>query len=239
MSTSTEVLHPNEMIDSHYRLHLGCYFSSVAAGNGIVVTESPIQDGIWNHIYIPNWKGEEHAVFNIRNKHVYLDGDYPDGVRGLAPFDREVWMTAPTDRSFDSEGSGINLKAHSLLPNGDRRLRQVISDCFDSAHAAAIANSLRYPGIVRREYYLAVDQTESAVGAVSIHKLDRWVAIHDVCIMPKFRGRGYGRALMASVERLLSNVDSCYLQCEDSWLVGFYEDCGYTTTHRRTGVLSR
>jgi GNAT superfamily N-acetyltransferase len=227
----------SELLDSHYRIHLGCYFNSIAIEGKAILAKSTIAGGIWNHRWIRSNDGVdlEDAFAHTEFAHVYVELETsPDDSR-YEIFDREAWMLLDSAR-HNRRGTlvGIEiLEAQSL--HEFEILFELVRGSFTPSHAGAIASSRLLESMVLRRYYLLKIGNE-AVGAFSIHHLGKWSAVHDICVRPDQRGRGIGTSLLKAVESRIPENRIAYLACEDNNLVRFYANEGWKVIHKRIGV---
>lgn len=226
--------HIAQMVDSHYRIHLGCYFSSVTFSERRISATSSIREGIWNHTWLrPPAADKEFDSLASAVEHVYVDASAVDPTTLWTVFDREIWMQLngqPPDCK-----PAINLSMVGENSGLTSVLSAVISECFSQEYAKAADASMAQESAVTRSYYVA-SHRGSHFGAISYHQLGRWSAIHDVAVLPEYRGKGLGTSLVTALLHLLDATEQPYLQCEDGWLPKFYSACGFSQTHRRIGL---
>jgi ribosomal-protein-alanine N-acetyltransferase len=107
----------------------------------------------------------------------------------------------------------MNSEIFTILPSGWRDLRAVLRiehECFgdDAWPALDILFVLLFPGIVR----LKVVTADQIVGFASCEERDGAGWITTIGILPTYRRRGLGRALLAACEENLSKF-SCVRLC--------------------------
>lgn len=225
-----------ELIDVHYRTHLGCYFDSVTRRGRIVDARSVIPGPIWNHVYVP---GDSEVPLNdplltIRDRALYRDGATTPAPPGWGAVDEEVWMLLTNHRTAVNQ-LGIRIRQVGV---DEPALQSLVTNAFDGFHARAISAAKSAEGVTR-EYFVAVDAMDRPVGAFSLHTLGSYTAIHDVCILNGRRGEGLGSELVGAIVGHVRELPFVYLQVEEGWVADFYGRYGFSTIHHRRGFARK
>ena len=128
-----------KLVDSHYRIHLGCYFTSVSYGAQSISVTSDIGGGIWNHTYLTN---ADEVLDHAPSTHFYVDSPLdpvtarPARWSSLQIFDVETWMMPAYGRNVGSKREGVTLHlAESRLERIE--VLSTIENCFGESYRLA------------------------------------------------------------------------------------------------------
>lgn len=230
------------LIADHYAVQRACYFTAVEEMEDAIVAASiHTDDFIWNHAYFRDtpsterleqgaqWLGE----FN-RDLTVYLDASraaMAGGSLGMRPIDHETWMLRST---ADASSDHVHLMDAPDLAV----FAQLVGAMFRPDYANALIVSTHH---AVRGRHLILFVNGDAIGTASLYwRSNAFAAIHDVGILPAWRGRGLGQNLVHAVVQKASEsgVAACYLQCEAK-AERFYYKLGFRCVHRRVGFQMR
>lgn len=248
----------NKIIEMHYRLQYGCFFSNVYRHHDTIYSYNDLMDSfIWNHIYCINGETDLEKFSNEAQKYfiprdrkpcIYIDDKYRNaldsGLNRLAfkCLDNEAWMLY----DFHTNPIADNVPLYSIekIKSADALMDfcAICSECFDPQHSDAIIREYHKYQPHKKIEHFALHIDGKIVSIASIYSSDGFYYIHNVATTECYRKRGLAGNLMRYLLKHISAIsdNACViLQCDGGGSTEeFYRKLGFKTIHRRWGYVN-
>lgn len=246
------------IIEYHYRLQYGCFFSELIGFEGSLYASNDLMDCfIWNHVF-PFGEGyilnevikvsEKYFSTRKRKSCVYLDESNNTTqnkllleTSGYRCVDNEAWLMYPTRKNIEERAFELDLAEVSKNSDLDA-FCSICTECFGEQYSVAIEREYNRFQVHKKVSHFVFSKNKVIVGIGSLYSCDEYVFIHNIGVKEQYRKNGFANAIMHYLISKAFSVSSetvkLVLQCDGG---GFIEDMylklGFENIYRRWGYL--
>lgn len=251
-----------EIVKDFYNLENDIFFNQLHdTGEAFYTYNENIEYEIWNHAfpYDIKVKDNEDLAFSTfvrdtisfylsknRKPVVYLDDKYFAGKlhnilheNKFEMFDNEAWMQfKKLNYDYIPNNITLDMKIVDTIEKFED-FSKVVNTCFSKTYSAELKKDFNKNfGFKKIEHYTFWDNN-TLIGVSSIYYDKKTAHIHNVGVLPLFRGHGFGKAIIKYlIEHILNNLKlPVYLQAEGVSVESFYKKLGAETFYRRYGYI--
>lgn len=251
-----------EFVMKYYRLENDIFFNQVHDTSEAVFTFSEnIKHSFWNHAYPYNISNGGYDNINYRNflrdvisfymsknrnPAIYIDDRYFNTPllellyqNKFERFDDEAWMKLVKLNKDNLPEEELTMKAVDDNTKLDD-FSKVLNNCFDKEYSEEIKNDFGKVFGFKKVEHFTFYTGKTLVGCVSLFYDKKDIHIHNVGVLSKHQGKGYGKLLVVKTCEYIKNylkINNIYLQCDGFTLENFYKKAGFETFYRRYGYV--
>lgn len=242
-------------IKEYYNLGNNVLFNQMYdTGCAIFTFNKIMNNNFWNHAYPYNVLGGQEfqkfisdviSFYLSRKKDavIYLDDKNFNNENldillknKFERFDNEAWMSFKTYNKDKIPSFNLNIVKINTLKKFNS-FKKVIDKCFKDNRSSEFKNTLfNIYGFKKIEHFCFYSKKQ-LVGVCSI-LFDKNVAqLNNVGVLPKYRGKGFGKAIVYQILKYVVEdlkIDLIF-QCDGVSLESFYKKLGAETFYRRYG----
>lgn len=246
------------IIENHYRLQYGCFFSDIIDVKGTLYTFNDVMECfIWNHVFTFDNSDNLYDVlcnaskyFSTRNRKtcVYLDEynntDQNKGIlsaEGFKCVDNEAWLMFPAAKK--KEKMKTTLVAVEVNNISDlNEFSSVCTECFGKQYSVAIEREHNRFQVHKKVSHFVFTKDNEVVGIGSLYSYGEYVFIHNVGVKEQYRRKGFANDLMQHLINEAFQIGSdnakLILQCDGGGFIEeMYLKLGFENLYRRWGYL--
>lgn len=251
-----------EIVKDFYNLENDIFFNQLHdTGEAFFTFNENIEYQIWNHAFPYNIKlndNEDLAFSNFvkdtiafylsRNRKpvIYLDDKYFATKlhqilheNKFEIFDNEAWMQFKK-LNYNNIPSNIilDMKIVDSIEKFDN-FSKVVNQCFSEKYSEELKRDFNKNfGFKKIEHFTFWDK-KKLIGSASVYYDKKTTHIHNIGVLPQYRGNGFGKAIVKHlIEYILNELKlPIYLQAEGVSVESFYKKLGAETFYRRYGYI--
>lgn len=250
-----------EIVKDFYNLENDIFFNQLHdTGEAFYTFNENIEYQIWNHAFpynIKTGKNEDLAFSNFikdtisfyisknRKPVVYLDDKYFASKlhqilhkNKFEMFDNEAWMQFKTLNYSYIPEIDITMKLVDSLEKY-KFFTKAVNSSFSKAYTKELKYDFDKTFGFKHIKHFTFWHGKTLIGAGSIYHDRKTAHLHNLCVLPKYRGHGFGKSSIKHlVEYTLNELKlPIYLQCEGVSVESFYKKLGAETFYRRYGYI--
>lgn len=250
-----------DIVKDFYNLENDIFFNQLHdTGEAYFTFNENIEYEIWNHAFPYNIKtgnDEDLAFSNFvkdtisfylsknRKPVIYLDDKYFATKlhkilheNNFEMFDNEAWMKFEKLNYSNIPDVSLSMKLVDSLEKFNT-FSKVVNKCFSKKYSEELKRDFEKNfGFKKIEHYIFYDK-KKLVGVASIYYDKKTAHIHNVGVLPNYRGNGFGKVIVKNIVEYIKNELNLpiILQCEGVSVELFYKKLGAETFYRRYGYL--